>query len=277
MRPGAPAARSSLTRRLLSAAVLIPIALAVVAAGGMVFALFTGLAAAVMAWEWMRMCAGGRFEPGDAILGAGLLATAALAALGEPLLALLAGTAGAALAAVRAIWRRRRAEGFWLALGGLYLAAAVTSTLWIRGQPGGYAGFMWLLLLVWSTDTGAYAFGRLIGGPAFVPRFSPNKTWAGVGGGVIAAVAAGLLAAQIGFRPEALGIDRSVPLWPYAVLFALAVQAGDILESAAKRHFDVKDSSSLIPGHGGLLDRLDGFLLTVSVAALCTLLHADAG
>lgn len=275
---GGPPSRSVLTLRLISAGILIPVALAVVALGGIVFAVFVGLSALVMAWEWRRMCTGRRSSPGDAALAIGLAATTALAAYGEPGAALTAGAGGALLSAVlvpRRSGRRAVLDGFWLAFGGLYLAVAVVATLWLRGATGGYAGFLWLLLLVWSTDAGAYAFGRLIGGPAFVPRFSPSKTWAGVAGGIVAAVAAGLAAAEIlGLWPLALGIDRAGPFWPYAVLFAIAVQTGDILESAAKRHFGVKDSSALIPGHGGLLDRMDGFLLAVSVAALCALLHA---
>ncbi|MFP3944880.1 MAG: phosphatidate cytidylyltransferase [Alphaproteobacteria bacterium] len=277
--PRQRAPRSPLTLRLISAAVLIPVALAVTALGGGVFALFVALAAAVMAREWVRICAGRPAAAGEAGLIAGVLAAAALAAFWHPLAALLAGAGGAAISAHGAAEPARdgRARGFWLAFGGLYLSAAVTATLWLRAEPGGYAAFMWLLLLVWSTDTGAYAFGRLIGGPAFVPRFSPSKTWAGVGGGILAAVAAGLLAAEIGLHPEALGPGRGEPLWPYAVLFALAAQTGDILESAAKRHFGVKDSGTLIPGHGGVLDRMDGYLLAVCVAALCALLHADGG
>lgn len=274
---GGPHSRNALLLRLVSAAILIPVALAVVALGGRVFAAFAGLVVLLMAWEWVRLSTGGPLRAGDAGLGAGLAAAAVLAACGEAAGALLAGAAGAIvsglLAARRA--RRGRADGFWLALGGTYITAALTASVWLRGQPGGYDGFMWLLLLVWSTDTGAYACGRLIGGPAFAPRFSPNKTWAGVAGGVVAAVGAGWLAAEVGFRPAVLGVTG--PLWIWAVLFAAAVHSGDILESAAKRHFGIKDSSGLIPGHGGVLDRLDGFLLAVSVAALIALLHAGAG
>lgn len=271
--------RSPLLLRLASAAILIPVALAVVALGDGIFAAFVGLAVLVMAREWVRICTGRPAGGLDAVLAAGLVAATALAALGFPAAALAAGATGAVLAAFLAAADTglSRGRAFWLGFGALYLAVAATATLWLRAQPAGYAGFMWLLLLVWSTDTGAYAFGRLIGGPAFVPRFSPNKTWAGVAGGVVAAVAAGALAALIGLSPRALGPDAGAPLWPYAVLFALAAQAGDILESAAKRHFGVKDSGALIPGHGGALDRLDGFLLAVCVAALCALLHADGG
>jgi phosphatidate cytidylyltransferase len=278
-RSGRP--RSPLTLRLLSAAILIPLALIVVALGGVLFTLFVVLAAALMGREWANICTGGRVDKIGYKAGYGLAAllaaVAALAVLWHPLAGLIMGVVGAATCAGYA-WRTGIGAGaFWLGLGGLYLAAAVVATLWLRfAEPGGYAAFMWLLLLVWSTDTGAYALGRLIGGPAFAPRFSPNKTWAGVAGGIAAAVGAGMLAAEIGLKPEALGIGGGEPLWPYAVLFAVAAQSGDILESAAKRHFGVKDSGRLIPGHGGVLDRLDGFLLAVSVAALCALLHAGA-
>lgn len=264
-----------IVRRLVSAAVLIAVAVAVVTLGGGVFAVFVAAAAAVMAWEWERMASGGRFHAPGWVLAAGLIACAGVSAFGYHGAGLVVGLAGALGAGALGFSAGRRDP--WFLGGAVYLACAVAATLWLRGTPDGARAFFWLLFVVWCTDTGAYAAGRLIGGPVFAPRFSPNKTWAGVVGGLAAAAIVGVIASRIGFRPLALGIDHTVPVLPYTLVFALAVQAGDILESAAKRHFGAKDSSGLIPGHGGLLDRLDGYLLAVSIAALCALLHGMNG
>jgi phosphatidate cytidylyltransferase len=137
----------------------------------------------------------------------------------------------------------------------------VVALIWLRGDAqGGLAAILWLMASVWATDTGAYFAGRLIGGPKLAPRLSPNKTWAGLTGAMVAAALVGWAAALL------------VPQGPPARVLAAAgaglaivAQAGDLLESWIKRHFGAKDSSRLIPGHGGLFDRVDG-LLTAAVA-----------
>ena len=142
------------------------------------------------------------------------------------------------------------------------ILASAAALAWLRTRSqGGGVSTLALLLAVWSSDVGAFAAGRAIGGPRLAPSISPGKTWAGVAGGLVAAaVAGGLVAAGTG-RPVGMGALAGLVL-------AMAAQAGDLAESAAKRRFGVKDSGRIIPGHGGLLDRLDGLVAAAPVAAL---------
>lgn len=138
-------------------------------------------------------------------------------------------------------------------------------------SAGGDAGWRWLLLLLAAavlSDTFAYASGRLVGGPRMAPRISPKKTWAGAVGGALAAVAT-VAAARLALLPDLSWIEVAL-LGP---LLAAALQLGDLAESFLKRGFDVKDSGTLIPGHGGLLDRVDALLLGAPVVYLFALWH----
>ena len=149
-----------------------------------------------------------------------------------------------------------------LASGALYLGVAFLSLLMLR-RMGGWQLPVFLFGAVWATDTAAFAFGRVIGGPRLAPRISPNKTWAGAIGGLATAMLVGVLASGWpGVGPVTGGI--------MAVLVAIATQAGDLLESFIKRRCGVKDSGWIIPGHGGILDRIDGLLLAAPVfTTLC--------
>jgi phosphatidate cytidylyltransferase len=138
--------------------------------------------------------------------------------------------------------------------------------LWLGdSERDGRNTLLWVLAVVWATDIGAYAFGRWLGGPLLAPRLSPRKTWAGLIGGLGCAAVTGAAAAWL------LGAS---PMWLAGVSAGLAIieQFGDLAESLAKRRFGVKDASGLIPGHGGLLDRLDGFLAVIPAVALLTLI-----
>jgi phosphatidate cytidylyltransferase len=157
-------------------------------------------------------------------------------------------------------------RSLWFGLGILYVATPAMAMLWVRDDPVTGQGVIllaWILALVIATDTGAYAAGRSIGGPKLAPRISPNKTWAGLLGGVVAAALVGLI----------FGLLLQLPsIWKLMILsggLAVIEQVGDLLESAFKRRFGMKDSSHIIPGHGGVLDRVDGLLaVSVAVAAL---------
>ena len=201
--------------------------------------------------------------------GAVAIAALALAVFGWPAAALAAVAAGAIGAGLVAAQTRRARS--WAALGVLYLVVPCIALIWLRWEPAvGREVVVWLLAVVWATDIGAYGFGRAIGGPKLAPRFSPKKTWAGLIGGMAAAAAIGWgLAASF-------AIGDPVGLALAASLLAVLGQIGDVSESAIKRHFRVKDSSGLIPGHGGLLDRVDGLLAVAPVAALA-LLVTDGG
>ena len=140
----------------------------------------------------------------------------------------------------------------WFEFGLLYIAVASLSFLWLRGLPGhGRELVIWLVVSIWAADSGAYAAGRSIGGPKLAPRISPGKTWAGLIGGLISAMLVGGL---LGLFQDSVGTVKLVGL---AGLLALISQGGDLLESIVKRRFHAKDSGQLIPGHGGILDRVD--------------------
>lgn len=164
-----------------------------------------------------------------------------------------------------ALCRRRPAP--WLAAAGVvYILPAAAALLVLREH--GMGSVLFVFCVVWASDIGAYAVGRLVGGPKLAPMISPGKTRSGALGGLLAAVGVGLAAARIGggaMMPAALA----------AAVLGVVAQGGDLLESALKRHFGVKDSGRLIPGHGGLLDRLDALLLAAPVAAALTLLHGQ--
>jgi phosphatidate cytidylyltransferase len=150
-----------------------------------------------------------------------------------------------------------------LALGLLYVCAPVFALLFLRGQMPNPTGLMlafWALGLVWATDIGAYFAGRSIGGPKLAPRVSPSKTWAGLAGGVLAALLTGFLFHRFGGLPIQLAAASGV--------LAVAAQLGDLFESGMKRRAGVKDSGTLLPGHGGVMDRLDGVATAVPLAAL---------
>jgi len=157
---------------------------------------------------------------------------------------------------------------FLLPAGLLYIAVAAVSLLWLRADAvAGRADLLALLLLVWGSDVGAYAAGRAIGGPRLAPLISPSKTIAGSFGGLAAAIAVGLLVAAA-VSPQANPLRAAL----LAAALGIVAQAGDLLESWVKRRFGVKDSGSLIPGHGGLFDRLDALLAAAPAAALLALL-----
>lgn len=245
-----------LRTRALSALVMIPVALGAVWLGSPFFDILVALAGAVMAWEWSRIVDGGRFAATGKVMAV-VAVLAALLAAELPLLALLALAGG--IGTVSALGRSR-----WLTLGMVYVGLPVVALVWLR-EYGGLMTLLWVFGLVWATDTGAYAAGRTIGGPLLAPRVSPKKTWAGLLGGMVAAALVGA-----GF---ALGLGLPVALLAGAsAALAVVAQGGDLFESWIKRRYDVKDSSAIIPGHGGVLDRVDGLISAAPVVALAALL-----
>jgi phosphatidate cytidylyltransferase len=263
-----PADPSALRSRLLSAAVLLPLAVAAAWLGSPYWEILVGVFAVVMAWEWAGMCAKRQSPAGTMILGlspAGALSmlavaiTVAVAASRRTELAVVLLLLGAALSAAAGM-RVAEGRGVWYGLGTLYIGLPSIAIIWLRARPElGLATLVWILALTITVDSGAYLAGRTIGGPKLAPRISPKKTWAGLAGGIVAAVLVGLATAG------AMGAVSLLPLALASALLAIVEQAGDLAESGFKRYFGVKDSSRLIPGHGGFLDRVDG-LLAVSLA-----------
>ncbi len=257
-----------LRTRFLSALVLGPLVLLAVFLGDWVFQILIFVFAVAAAAEWARLV-----EPVNAVVPVGLSAAVVAAIL---IIEALWGV-GMALAAVAVLTpalfglvfavgaRHRRL----LAFGIPYVSLGSLSLIWLRDRGDTGLGLLiFLLFAIWATDIGAYAAGRSIGGPKLAPRISPKKTWAGLIGGMVSAAAfGGAVAFAFGARH-----------WPAAamlgVVLAVVGQAGDLFESAIKRRYNVKDSGHLIPGHGGLLDRVDGLIVAAPVFAL---FHATLG
>jgi phosphatidate cytidylyltransferase len=256
----------SLQLRIVSAVVLAPLPIAAIWFGWPWLPLLTAVAGAVMAWEWGRLCRRGHFGQTGIVLVTVVLAAVAAAALASPTLALGTVVAGAGIV----LWAAREKQDLepqWTAFGAIWVALpCVCLLLLARDGPAGRVTLFWALAVVWATDIGAYAAGRTFGGPRLAPRWSPRKTWSGLAGGMICA-------ALIGWATAAwLAISSALPLVLVSAGLAIVAQFGDVAESVAKRRFGVKDSSGLIPGHGGLLDRLDGLLVVIPVVALLTLI-----
>lgn len=265
---GAPPERwRDLRKRALSAAVLGPAALGCVWLGATPWTLLIAVAVAVLTWEWVHLCGlRTRLLPGMAVPVA-VLASGILAIAEHPRAALLALILGWALtwwtaARLRSAAAPRQPAG-WLAAGVLYIGLAGIALIELRhDNQAGRANVLFLFLVVWASDIGAYLAGRALGGPKLAPAVSPNKTWSGAAGGLAAAMVVGVATA------EALAPGAASRAAALAAILGVMAQAGDLLESWIKRRFDVKDTSRLIPGHGGLLDRLDGLLAAAPVAAL---------
>jgi len=264
------AERGPLQLRVLSGLALAPLPIAAIWFGWPWLPLLTGIAAAVMAWEWERLCRRGQFGDTGIVLVAVVLTTVAAAALTSPGL----GVAIALLGTAIVFWaarNQRDLEPRWTAFGALWVALPCISLLWLaRDAPMGRATLLWTLAVVWATDIGAYAVGRALGGPRLAPRWSPRKTWAGLGGGTACAALTGWATASL------LQVSPALPLILVSAGLAIVGQFGDLAESLAKRRFGVKDSSGLIPGHGGLLDRLDGLLAVMPAVALLTLIQGSS-
>jgi phosphatidate cytidylyltransferase len=278
-----PADRSAgltnLQKRILSAAVLLPLVAAAILLGDPYFTLLIVPFAGAAAWEWVRVAANVKIARQTAPLpnppqGRWWRPDAIAAMVAVALAVAFAGFDGAALWRVLAVmaagllwlaimgWAKNRPQVGWNLLGLAYVGVAAVALVLIRNDPDwGRASLLWIIALVVAADVGGYVAGRSIGGPKLAPRISPNKTWAGLGGAVAGAALVGLSAAFM--------LNHTY-VWTLTLVSAglgLVEQAGDLVESAFKRHFGVKDTSQVIPGHGGVLDRVDG-LLAVAVAVM---------
>jgi len=227
--PVAPpgAALSNLILRVISSAVLAPIAILVAWVGGLPFVVLWTFAASIVLWEWSSLVKNSR----------------------------RVGRSFGSLAA-------------WMGAGLVYAAALLLCPIVLRRDPAlGFVAILFLFAIVWVTDICAYFVGRALGGPKLWPAVSPKKTWSGAVGGTLGGVGAGLAVAKLA------GLVVAPMLVIVALALSAAAQVGDLLESAIKRHFGAKDASQLLPGHGGLMDRLDGFLTAAAAAVMVGLLR----
>ena len=255
-------ATRNLLIRIVAALVLAPLAIAIAYAGGWLWTALVALAAVGLYVEWLT------------VVGAVQVGAIAIRRDSAPDRRNLPRLAGGSM--LRSwCWRSVSPRVAWLspllrrwtAGGFCYAAAAEMASVLIRlDQAWGFVALLLVLLVVWATDIGGYFAGRGIGGPKLWPRVSPRKTWAGAIGGFAAS-----LVVAAGFA--AFGLGRTGPLLLLGSLLSIVSQLGDLFESAVKRRFGVKDSSHIIPGHGGLLDRLDGFVAAAVLAAIFGLLR----
>ncbi len=260
---------SGLQSRLLAALVMAPPVLGAVYLGPPFLDILVLIGLAVLSSEWARLCDHQRKGLTLWIMVLAALAALLAARVLEPAAGLGVLAAGAAVMAL--IGRRTDGAPRLLFMGAVYLPLACYCFLWLRDQPEGRALAFWVMTAVWATDIGAYVAGKTIGGPKLLPSVSPKKTWAGLIGGMAAAGLLSYLAALI-VEPW-----NGLTLMLLGCLLAVVSQVGDFFESGLKRHFGVKDASSLIPGHGGLLDRVDGLLMASLGAALFVFLSRGGG
>ena len=254
---------------MLSALVLAPLALALVIVGHWAFAGLVTLGLVLMALEWRGLIRARLGPRTSHIASFGALAVAAVALAltmaGQSREGLVLIAAGALLAA--AIARALGQSPLWPVLGIAYLGIPALALVWLRMLPEvGLILLIWLLLVVWMTDTAAYFTGRHFRGPLLAPRISPSKTWSGLCGGMIGAGLVGMVTAAV------WGSGRIIQAGGLGAGLAVVAQIGDFAESAMKRKAGVKDAGHLIPGHGGVLDRIDGLLFAAPALALFCLI-----
>ena len=253
--------------RAISGLVLIAICGVPIYFGGWALAVFIAIVCTRVIYEWVRMS-----DPAPTRLALflpviGLLAALGLAHFGLWSWALaVVGFIGALATLERTRRGVGRGGGLWAGLGCLYFILPSLAILWLRGDvvgvnAPGFAKFMFIIVVVIAADSWAYLGGSTLKGPKLIPKISPNKTWSGLISGFVFGALFGALAAKIiGFNPI-YGALLAIPI------VALAV-SGDLLESVIKRNLNVKDSGGIIPGHGGLLDRIDSLLLTVVIVVV---------
>jgi phosphatidate cytidylyltransferase len=263
---------SNLALRVASAAVLAPITLAITYFGGWVFYALCAAAAGGILWEWVSLAS----HRADARVLApgwlGLVVALGLLGLGLPTVswvtvAIAAVVAGLAVAVLPQPADERFAP-LWATGGVIYASALLIASAMLRGDPQwGLVAIVFLLANVWATDIIAFFCGRALGGPLLWPRVSPKKTWSGAVCGLVGGIAVSVAVAY------ASGVGKLGIVGVMACVLSVLAQAGDLLESSVKRRFGAKDASRLIPGHGGLMDRLDGFLVAALAAVLIGIIH----
>jgi phosphatidate cytidylyltransferase len=258
------AGRSNLMLRIVSSLVLAPLAIAAAYFGGLVFFAFWAVAALAVLWEWQTLVCADERNPVLAIGAVALAGSGLLIMLGRPGIAIALIALGCFGAAALASNIRR----MWCTAGVVYAAGLLVAPVLLRRDASfGFAAILFLFVIVWLTDIIAYFVGRAVGGPKLMPRVSPNKTWSGAIGGTVASMIGGVVVAS---QFDIGGIAAAAVV---AFVLSIVSQLGDLAESAVKRRFNAKDASQLIPGHGGLMDRLDGFVAAAVAGVLIGIGH----
>jgi len=262
--------RSELTQRVVSAVLMAVAALVSAYVGGIAFALVWVVLAGAVAYEWGGIVAADQARNlALAVTALGVVMVVDGVIPGATPMVVTAAVAG--LIAVLVLPAPGAPRG-WLAVGFVYAALLVWCTIAVRGTGWlGFVAIVYMFAVVWMTDIGAYFAGRTFGGPKFAPRISPKKTWSGVVGGLLSGTLASMLV-LVALGQTITGTNAFVSL-----CLGITVVYGDLFESFLKRRFGVKDAGSLIPGHGGFLDRLDGFAVAIVLAALIGFARGGAG
>jgi phosphatidate cytidylyltransferase len=260
--------KDSLALRIASAVVLGPMAIGASWLGGPIFAGLVAFLCVLMAYEWSRMIEGVEMTPVFYALGGGGALSLILAAAGRYEIALAICVAAGALSAYLSMKGARRAK--WAAFGAAYILVPCVALIWLRQSVDDGRGLLLLIFaIVWSADTGGYVAGRLVGGPKLSPLVSPAKTWAGAAGGLVAGAIAATIGGPVLFGEAAVGAYAAM-----GASLGLASILGDMAESAFKRSFGIKDMSNFIPGHGGVLDRLDGMIFATIAVTIVLFGHS---
>jgi len=255
--------------RSISAAVLIPAVLLDVWLGGVWFRLFVALIAVLMAYEWTALAHGN--SPVQFALHSAAGLCGAFLPIEAGLTAALISVIVLAIVSIGLVQWQVGERPFWTLPGVAYAGCSAMALVQLRAdQAFGFLAIVWILVVVWAADSLAYFAGRTIGGPKLAPVISPNKTWAGFGGAMAGAALASVIFVQF------TGLASPLGLMVLAALLAIVEQGGDLFKSAFKRHYGVKDTGRLIPGHGGIIDRVDGLVAVAMAAALIGTLRAGA-
>lgn len=249
-------------QRILSALCLLPLPVLALYFGSPWFEIFASVVLAIMGWEWEKMVLN-RFSPAGMALAVTGVVCVFLLDLEFALAWIIPAIATAAMFFVAL--KQQTAHRKLFAFGVAYSIYPVLALVYLR-QDYGFMATLWVLGTVWAMDTGAYFFGKAIGGPKMAPKISPKKTWAGLFGGMFSSAVWGLAIACFAH------LDALVEIALISAVFGGVSQMGDLAESAIKRYLNVKDSSNLIPGHGGIYDRVDAILLLTPVAVILTAL-----
>lgn len=248
-------------KRMLTMGLFAPVVVAAWYFGSPYFDLLLTVVATLMAIEWARLVCFQKTSPSSVVMGVTVVSSLILLVLNHMNFAVILLAVGTILSYVSDRLDRHTSP-IWMSLGCIMVGVPVLSLLWVyKEATDGQLLVLWLMGLVWVNDTAAFIGGSIIGGRRMMPLISPSKTWAGA--------LSGLMGAIIFSAIFAIMTEQSIVLWlmMLSVPFAMLAQLGDALESALKRRFDVKDSSTLFPGHGGMLDRTDSFWLNAPLLA----------
>ena len=256
---------TSLNSRVISALILAPLVAGAIYIGSPVYDLLVLAAIVVMAWEWRRLCAAQHFDTAGIIMTIAVVGATGLTWFQQVGLAVLLVAAGA-LVVFFMIAGSEGKSSIWTIAGLLAVGLTGISLILIRRIGDDWSVTMWLLVAVWATDINAFLVGRTVGGPKLAPKISPGKTWSGLIGGIVGAVGWSVIWALW------TGVEQVGTVALLGAAIAIFAQLGDLGVSRVKRRYGVKDTGTLIPGHGGLLDRVDGIMGAVPVAILCTVL-----